>query len=125
MAGSVRIDKWLWSVRIYKTRSKATAACTSGKVFINDISVKASHKTHKGDKIKIRFKQYSKTVEVIEILSKRVGAKLVEIYCNDLTTKEEYDKLKMTQELNSEFRPRGLGRPTKKQRRFIDKLKEG
>ena len=124
MAEGVRIDKWLWSVRIYKTRSKATDACRSGKVSINEQAVKPSKEIEQGDIIEIRFKQFLKKVEVLKVLSNRVGAKLVELYFKDLTPQKEYDKLKMLNKLNNEFRPQGLGRPTKKQRRNIDKLKE-
>lgn len=124
MPESVRIDKWTWSVRLFKTRSKATAACVSGKVLINGQKVKASHKVVKGDLIQIHYKQFNKTVKVIDILSKRVGAQLVNNYCEDLTPQNEYDKLKMIHETNMEYRPRGLGRPTKKQRRNIDRLKD-
>lgn len=123
MGKGVRIDKWLWSVRLFKTRSKATDACRSGKIHMGEQAVKPSREIFAGDIIVVRFREFTKTVEVVEILSKRVGAKLVDQYMKDLTPEEEYNKFEIMREINYEFRPRGLGRPTKKQRRIIDKLK--
>ncbi len=124
MAEGVRIDKWLWSVRIYKTRNMAAEACRSGKVRINDKPVKPSHEVRLNEEISINLTPIVKTVKVVGLLKNRVSAKLVEDYLEDLTPQEEYDKLKLMQELNYEFRRRGEGRPTKKQRRMIDVLKK-
>ncbi|MCF8368422.1 MAG: RNA-binding S4 domain-containing protein [Bacteroidales bacterium] len=121
---SVRIDKWLWAVRIYKTRSLATEACKSNKVRIADQPVKPSREVKVNDTIVVSQNQIQRTLEVKAILDKRVGAKLVEEYLHDLTPQEEYDKLKMMHVLNHEIREKGIGRPTKKERRLIEKLKK-
>ena len=123
MPNGVRIDKWLWSVRLFKTRSQATEACKSGKVLIDEIAVKPSREVQAGDKIHLTSGPVHRTVEVKEILKSRVGAKLVENYMIDRTPQEEYDRHKLVQELNYENRDRGIGRPTKRERRLIEKLK--
>ncbi len=119
-----RADKWLWSVRIFKTRSQATEACRKGKVKIGEQEIKPSRELRVGDIIKINLKIFEKTVEVKELLDKRVSAKLVEKYMIDFTPQEEYDKPKLIRETNYEYRERGTGRPTKKERRLIDFLKK-
>ncbi|NLN94746.1 MAG: RNA-binding S4 domain-containing protein [Bacteroidales bacterium] len=124
MSDTVRIDKWLWSIRIYKTRNKASEACRAGKVKINGIAVKPSREVKAGDIIVINLSPLIKTVEVVEAIKNRVGAKLVPQFANDLTPQEEYDKVKLINEMNFERRDRGSGRPTKKQRRLIDYLKD-
>nr|NQU92613.1 RNA-binding S4 domain-containing protein [Bacteroidota bacterium] len=123
---SVRIDKWLWSVRVYKTRSLASAACRSGKVKIDDIEVKPSREVKLGDIVVVTINpQFKRTLKVLKLLDNRVSAKLVPDYAVELTPQEEYDKHKLHNELNWERRDRGVGRPTKKQRRDIDSLKDG
>lgn len=124
MPDGIRVDKWLWATRVFKTRTQAGEACKGGKVRINDTAVKPSREVKVDDVISIQSGPVKKTVQVIAILKNRVGAKLVENYLKDLTPKEEYDKLKLKNEMNHEFRERGLGRPTKKQRRLIDFLKK-
>lgn len=124
MPDGIRVDKWLWATRVFKTRTQAGEACKGGKVRINDTAVKPSREVKVDDVINIQSGPVKKTVQVIAILKNRVGAKLVENYLKDLTPKEEYDKLKLKNEMNHEFRERGLGRPTKKQRRLIDFLKK-
>ena len=119
----VRIDKWLWAVRVFKTRSQATAACKGGKIKIDDQNVKASREIKEGEEISVSLTVYTKTVRVKALLNNRVGAKLVPNYMEDLTPEEEYDKQKMKNELNREYRQRGDGRPTKKERRIIERLK--
>lgn len=121
---NVRIDKWLWAVRVFKTRSQATEACRSGKVKIDQQCVKASREVIPGCIITIDLKQYHKTVKVLKLLNNRVGAKLVTEYMEDITPDEEYQKLKVKKEINYESWQRGFGRPTKKARRQIDKLKK-
>jgi ribosome-associated heat shock protein Hsp15 len=118
-----RIDKWLWEVRVYKTRSLATEACRSGKVKISDIAVKPSREIKPEEIISISFGPIQKRIKVIGFPVSRVSAKLVPDYMEDMTTPEEYEKLKMQHETNYEYRPRGIGRPTKKERRLIDRLK--
>lgn len=124
MTSGIRIDKWLWSVRIYKTRNLAADACRSGKVRINERPVKPSHEVKLNEIITINLTPLIKTVKVTGLLKNRVAARLVEDYLEDLTPQEEYDKIKLMRELNYEFRRHGEGRPTKKQRRMIDILKK-
>ncbi len=124
MVAGARIDKWLWSVRLYKTRSQATEACRSGKVTIDNQALKPSREARIGDVVVLRQGPLTKTVQVKELLKSRVGAKLVPDYMVDLTPEEEYTKLQMTREVNFEIRDRGVGRPTKKERRIIERLKK-
>ena len=124
MEEGVRIDKWLWAVRIFKTRSQATIACKSGKVKINDCNIKPSHEVRTGEIISVNLSSLQKKVKVMELLTNRVSAKLVENYMIDMTPQEEYDKLKMKREVGFEHRQRGIGRPTKKERREIEILKK-
>jgi ribosome-associated heat shock protein Hsp15 len=124
MAQGVRIDKWLWAVRIYKTRNQATIACRSGKVRISEAPVKPSHEVRGGEEVTVSIPPFTKTLKVLGLLEKRVSAKLAEEYVQDLTPREEYQKVKLMRELNFEYRERGLGRPTKRARRDIDDLKK-
>jgi ribosome-associated heat shock protein Hsp15 len=119
----VRVDKWLWAVRIYKTRSLATEACRNGRVRIGGQVIKASREIHIHDEIDIHLGVYHKTVKATALLHNRVSAALVPGFLEDLTPESEYAKLKVQQEMKPEFRPRGVGRPTKKHRRSIDRLK--
>jgi ribosome-associated heat shock protein Hsp15 len=124
METAVRIDKWLWAVRVYKTRSLASEACRLGKVRIDDVQVKASREVKIGDVVVIHIiPQFTRTMKVLDLLSNRVSAKLVPGFAEELTPKEEYEKLKLFNQFNGEKRDRGIGRPTKKHRRDIDKLK--
>lgn len=125
MAEDVRIDKWLWAVRVFKTRSMATDACRSGKVKIDGQVVKPSRDVKTGETIIIVINpHFTRTMKVIEKLSNRVAAKLVPQYAEDLTPPEEYEKLKRQNEHAFVVRDRGIGRPTKKERRIIDKLRD-
>jgi ribosome-associated heat shock protein Hsp15 len=119
----VRIDKWLWAVRVYKTRSLATEACRNGRVKIADQVIKASREVRINDEIDIHMGVYHKTVKVTALLHNRVAAVKVPEFLEDMTPESEYAKLKVQQEMKPEFRPRGVGRPTKKHRRLIDRLK--
>ena len=120
----IRIDKWLWAVRLYKTRSQASEACKSGRVKVDGVQVKPSRTIKAGTKIVVSIPPIQRTVEVKNILKNRVGAKLVENYLTDLTPPEEYEKLVFIKEMKTEWRDRGTGRPTKRDRRDIEKLKE-
>lgn len=124
MSESIRIDKWLWAVRVYKTRNQAAEACRAGKVKMDGLAVKPSRDIKSGDVIEISIPPMKKTYEVIEPIKNRVGAKLVPQFAKDHTPQDEYDKLKLINEMNFERRDRGTGRPTKKQRRLIDYLKD-
>jgi len=118
-----RIDKWLWCIRMFKTRSLAAEACKSGKVIIDNLIVKASRNIKIDDKIQINYGNYTKTIIVKDFLRSRLSAVLASRYYEDLTPEEEYNKMKGVKEIDFEFRPRGLGRPTKKERRVIETLK--
>jgi len=123
MEQSVRIDKWLWAVRAFKTRSLASEACRSGKVKISDLSVKPSRELREGEIITLSQPPVLRTLRVLSLSGNRVSAKLVSTLMEDLTPQDEYDKLKHAREADFEFRPRGLGRPTKRERREIEFLK--
>lgn len=120
----VRIDKFLWAVRIYKTRSLATEACNSGEIHIRDTTVKPSREVAIGNIIEIHKDGLCKTICVKALLVNRVSAPLVLNYIEDLTPEEEYKRVEMLRKVNSEYRDRGTGRPTKKDRREIDRLKD-
>lgn len=119
---SVRIDKYLWCVRFYKTRSMATDACKSGKVIVDGAAAKPSKEIKTGDIISVKKEHINYTLKVKDELNNRVGAKLVVNYLEDLTPPEELNKLELMKQ-EFEYRDRGLGRPTKKERRIISKLK--
>jgi ribosome-associated heat shock protein Hsp15 len=123
MERGTRIDKWLWAVRIFKTRSLASEACRSGKIRVLDQVVKPSHVIKTGEIVSISLSPIIKTIRVIEPLNSRVSAKLVADFMEDLTPESEYGKLRKLKEVNFEFRERGTGRPTKRQRREIEFLK--
>ncbi|PWD99851.1 RNA-binding S4 domain-containing protein [Marinilabilia rubra] len=119
---SVRIDKFLWAVRLFKTRSVAAEACKKGRVTMDDQPVKSSRLIRRGDEISIKVPPAQKTFKVLDLFEKRMGAKLVPGYIKDITPQEELDLLdmaRMTQKMN---RPKGTGRPTKKDRRDLDQL---
>jgi ribosome-associated heat shock protein Hsp15 len=124
MVEGVRIDKWLWGVRIFKTRNQATVACRSGKVRISDQLVKPSREVKVGDVVTITLDSLKRSVKVLAPVVNRVGAKLVEQFMEDLTSQEEYQKLRLRRNAGYGYRLRGLGRPTKKERRDIDILKK-
>ena len=119
----VRLDKWLWAVRLYKTRSQATEACKGGKIKISGLHAKPSREINEGDEIEIHTSGIIKKVRVKKVTKNRVSAALVPDLMEDLTPSEELEKLQMMRQLNYEKRLRGTGRPTKKERRVLDKLK--
>ncbi len=122
MDESIRIDKWLWSVRVYATRSLATEECKKGRVSIGGLVVKPSRVVKVGETILVRNKSPDFSYKVIELLGKRVGAKLVPTYMADLTSEEELRKLDENYGGALFTRDRGAGRPTKKDRRDIGKV---
>jgi ribosome-associated heat shock protein Hsp15 len=119
----VRIDKYLHAVRIFKTRSLSSDECRLGKISVNSAEAKASRDVQAGDIISIRHHGYTRTIKVIQILEKRVGAALVEKFYEDITPEEEIIKKDMIRLNKNEMRERGSGRPTKKERRIIDNIK--
>lgn len=118
----VRLDKYLWSIRAYKTRSEATTACNGGKVRLNGSDVKPSKAVKVGDTIVVRKGPVTYTYKVLALVDKRQGAKLVPQYADNLTPQEELDKLHAPVETFFLKRDRGTGRPTKKDRRQMDSL---
>ena len=121
---TTRIDKWLWAIRIYKTRSIATKACAGGKVKIDGNTVKASRMVRKGDLIQVRKGVIKYEYKVIKISEKRMGAKLVPDFLEDVTPEAELEKLKSAQKQPVHTREKGQGRPTKRERRNMDKFRE-
>lgn len=123
MSDDVRIDKWLWVVRLFKTRTQAGEACRGGKVKIAGQSVKPSREIKVGDIVELQWNHINRRVQVKQLGTNRVGAALVEQYMTDLTPKEEYERLELMRQFKAEQRQRGTGRPTKKERRDIDRIK--
>ncbi len=121
MDGSTRIDKWLWAVRLYKTRSLATAACTAGKVRIGDQPVKPSRAVRVGEILTAVTGHVTRTIKVLGIIDRRVGAKLVSEHLEDLTPPAEYERAR-DEAKSAGLRPKGMGRPTKKQRRSLEQF---
>ena len=119
---SVRIDKWLWAVRIYKTRSLATAACRDGRVTIAGQPAKPSRDVKINDLILAKNGDVTRTIKVLALLEQRVGAPLVKQFAEDLTPAAEFEKKREPVLEPFFFRPRGAGRPTKKDRRAMDRL---
>lgn len=126
MAKKVRIDKWLWSVRIFKSRSIATNACKSGKVKIGEDNVKASTLLVGGEIISVRKNGFNLEFKVVKLLEKRVSATLAQPCYEDLTPEDELNKYKdwYVGKAAPERREKGAGRPTKRERRVIDKFKD-
>lgn len=118
----VRIDKYLWSIRVFKTRSEATDACKGGKIRVNGADTKPSKAVKRGDVIVARKGPVTYTYKVLELVDKRQGARLVPNYAENLTPAEEIAKLRAPVETFFLKRDRGAGRPTKKDRRQMDEL---
>jgi len=120
---TVRADKFLWSVRIFKTRSMASEACRRGRVIINNIQARPSRIVSRNDIIIIKKLPRIYSYKVIEPVEKRIAAKMVEDFIEDITPEEEKTKLYFKNSFANGYREKGTGRPTKKERRNIDKLK--
>ena len=116
----VRVDKYLWAMRIYKTRSIATDACKCGRVKMNGVEVKPSRMFHVGDIFTIRKGPITYTYRILQLWGNRVGAKLVPEYLQDITPKEQLELLELARYAAQSGRDRGTGRPTKKDRRDIE-----
>jgi ribosome-associated heat shock protein Hsp15 len=119
---NLRIDKWLWAVRIFKTRTEASEACRKGRVLVNDVQVKPSREVKIGDVITIKRPPISNVYKLIALVENRQPAKNVPLYAEDITPPEEIDMLKTQKSTLFVQRDRGTGRPTKKERRDIDKF---
>ncbi len=116
----MRLDKFLWSVRFYKTRNISAEEIKKNRVSIGGQIVKASREVKEGEIIEIRKNQINYKIKIIQIPKSRVGAKLVALYVVDMTEKEQYELLKIRKLSQDYYRQKGLGRPTKKDRRDMD-----
>ena len=115
-----RIDKWLWSVRIFKTRTIAAEACKKGRIQINGVQCKPSKTVKEGDTVSVRKAPVTYTFKVLQAIENRVGAKLVPQMMENITPKDQYDLLEMNRIGGFVKRAAGLGRPTKKDRRDME-----
>ena len=118
----VRIDKYLWAMRIYKTRSIATDACKCGRVKMNGVEVKPSRMFHVGDIFTVRKGPITYTYRILQLWGNRLGAKMVPEYLQDITPKEQLELLELARYAAQSGRDRGTGRPTKKDRRDIEQF---
>ena len=125
MSDDIRLDKYLWAVRIFKTRSDAADAIRQNRVMVNDAYAKPSREVKVGDMISVRRERVHYSYKVLDLVSSRQPAKNVPMYCLNCTPQEELDKLNVPHETIFVFRERGMGRPTKKDRRNIDALMDG
>lgn len=124
-SATIRIDKYLWAVRIFKTRTLATEACDKGRVMVGDASAKPSRNVKPGDLITVRNPPVIHTYKVLGILGNRLSAEKVKEYVQELTPEEELQKYQIMRNEAFIIRDRGAGRPTKKERRQMDKLTGG
>jgi ribosome-associated heat shock protein Hsp15 len=120
----MRVDKYLWCVRYYKTRSIATQACKKGAVRVNDAVVKPSRDVYPGDTIGVRKNQIHYSLQVLDLPDSRLGAKLVDIYRKDTTPNEALENSELLKYSQDYYRKRGVGRPTKKDRRDLEDFTE-
>ncbi len=118
----VRVDKWLWAVRIFKTRSVASDACKKGRVMIDGVSLKPSRNIRVGDVIQVKKAPVTFSFKVIDLAEKRMGAKLVPEYMENVTPPEQYEILELNKISGFVDRQRGTGRPTKKERRDLEQF---
>jgi ribosome-associated heat shock protein Hsp15 len=120
MANEARVDKWLWAARIFKTRSIAADACKNGRVTINGVNLKPSHIIKAGETICVRKSPITYSFKVLQAIENRVGAKMIPEVLENVTPKEQFELLEMSKISGFVDRARGLGRPTKKDRRSLD-----
>ena len=120
MANEARVDKWLWAARIFKTRSIAADACKNGRVTINGMNLKPSHIIKAGETICVRKSPITYSFKVLQAIENRVGAKMIPEVLENVTPKEQFELLEMSKISGFVNRSRGLGRPTKKDRRSLD-----
>ncbi len=123
MEEHVRIDKWLWAVRLFKSRSLASEECNKGHVMIDGISVKPSRIPKVGDIVQVRKNPVIYSYKIIGLIGKRINAKLVSDYMEDVTPPEVLEVLEIRKRMSHFDRDRGAGRPTKKERRDLDRLR--
>lgn len=122
MKNEVRIDKWMWAVRIFKSRTIAVEACKKNRVMINNVNVKASRMIKVGDVIQVRKPPVTYSFKVIQLSERRMGAKLVPEYMENVTPAEQYEILELNKLHGFIDRQKGTGRPTKKDRRSMDEF---
>ena len=120
MSENHRIDKWLWSVRLFKTRTEAAEACRGGKVKLNGDAAKPAKELKKNDTISFRSGTITRSFRVVDFPKSRVSAKLTATYCEDLTPPEDYERQKAEKQYERPFFYTGKGRPTKRDRRKLD-----
>ena len=118
----IRVDKWLFAVRLFKTRGQAADACRNGKVKLNDAPTKAAKHTRMGDTICVRQGPMTRTLKVVGLTERRVGAKLVSDFAKDETPEAEQEKLRLAKRDSVDNRNNSKGRPSKRERRLIDKF---
>ena len=116
----MRIDKYLWCTRYFKTRSIATEACKKGHVKVDNSSVKPSKLVFSGEKVLVRKNQINYEFSILDIPPNRVAAKLVDLYRKDITDKDQFEKLELLKYSKDYYRKKGAGRPTKKDRRELE-----
>ena len=116
----MRIDKYLWCIRFFKTRNMASEACKKGQVKLDDANCKPSKEIYGNELIRVRKNQINYKLKVLDIPESRIGAKLVDLYRKDETPKEEFEKTELLKYSKDYYRKKGSGRPTKKDRRDID-----
>jgi len=121
MINKIRVDKFLWCIRLFKTRKLSNEACSRSKVKIDGKSIKSSYLVKIDDVIQIKKKMLTLTIKIKDITDKRIGAKLLHRYIEDLTPSSEKIKIKIANKLPHSYRERGKGRPTKKERRDLMK----
>jgi ribosome-associated heat shock protein Hsp15 len=121
-ASATRLDKWLWAVRLFKSRALATDACRAGSVRIRDEPAKPARDVRAGEVIEVRQGLVTRTLRVLGIPRSRVGAKLVAEFCAELTPPEEFAKARESRVQQVLARDKGSGRPTKRDRRLLDRL---
>lgn len=124
MGKEVRVDKWLWAMRVFKTRSIATEACKKGRVTMAGMTVKPSRTVKPGDVVDVRKPPVTYTFRVKDVCENRLGAKLVPDYLENITAPDQYELLEMTRISGFVDRRKGLGRPTKRDSRTMSAFKE-
>lgn len=118
----VRIDKWMWATRIFKTRTIAAEACKKNRVMIQGVNVKASRMIKVGDVIQVRKPPITYSFKVLEVTERRMGAKIVPQYLENVTTADQYEILELNRISGFVDRAKGMGRPTKKDRRELEQF---
>lgn len=121
---ALRLDKWLWAVRVFRTRSLASDACRAGSVAVNELPAKPAREVHPGETVRVRLGLMTRTLRVSGVPRSRVGAKLVAGFFEDLTPLEEWEKGRQQTVQQVLARDKGSGRPTKRDRRLLDQLFE-